>query len=370
MKKYLIILISLFLFGCQNYRELNNSAIVSAIGIDKEEDKYIISVQIANTEKTNDEQETLNNPIVYSSNGKNISEALNNINLKSPNMLYLGHLQLVLISEKIAKNGVNEITDYFLRSNQINKNFNILIAKNNTPEEILNVPTSLVNFPRGNILGSLEISSTIGGASNNIKFTKFINDLKSKGKNPVMSSINILDSSEKDKKDLQISDMGVFKDDKLVGYLNKDETKGYNFLTNNIDSTIISFMCAKNSNISINLKDENTKIDFEINNNRPKIIINVSGTANIEESNCDIDIEEIQNKTNNQIKDLINSTINVVKQDYKTDIFGFGNTIYLKNNSYFKNIEDSWDKYFISLDVKINVNINIETKGNLILKEW
>jgi len=56
MKKFLIIFYSIFLVGCQNYRELNNSAIVSAIGIDKDDNNYKVSVQIANTEKSDDEQ--------------------------------------------------------------------------------------------------------------------------------------------------------------------------------------------------------------------------------------------------------------------------------------------------------------------------
>lgn len=368
MKRYLIILLSLFLVGCQNYKELNNSAIISAIGIDKSDNNYKISVQIANTEKSNDEQEKLNNPIVYTSNGKNISDALNNISLKSPNMLYLGHLQLVLISEDIAKTGVSEITDYFLRNNEINKNFTILISKDNTPEEILSVPTSLVNFPRGNILGSLEISSSIGGASNNIKFIKFINDLESKGINPVMSSINILDSDIEDKKDLQISDMALFNKDKLVGYINKDETKGYNFITNNINSTIISFKC-NNNDISVKLKDVKTTNKFKLNNNTPQIIIKVSGSANIEESNCDITLNDIKDKTNSKIETLINDTINIVKKNYGIDIFGFGNIIYQKNHKYFNTIDD-WNKVFLNLDIKTKVDINIENKGNLILKWW
>ena len=57
MKKYIIIFFSIFLVGCQNYRELNNSAIVSAIGIDTENNSYKVSTQIVNTEKSNDEQE-------------------------------------------------------------------------------------------------------------------------------------------------------------------------------------------------------------------------------------------------------------------------------------------------------------------------
>jgi len=177
-----------------------------------------------------------------------------------------------------------------------------------------------------------------------------------------------LESDEETKKDLQISDMAIFNDDKLVGYLGKEQTKGYNFITDNIDSTLISFKCNDSNNMSVKLKDIKTTTKFKLNNNKPKIIVNIKGNANIEESNCDIGVSDIRNKTNNKIHDLINDTIYTVKQDYGTDIFGFGNTIYLKNHRYFKSIEKNWNKEFLTLDTIINVDINIETKGNLILK--
>ena len=360
MKKYILLLFSFFLVGCQNYRELNNTAIVSAIGIDKKDNTYVLTTQIINTEKNGDEQNNLNTPIIYTGNGNNLSEALNNISLKSPKMLYLGHLDVVVISSNIAFNGTNEIVDYFLRNEQINKNFTILVAKNNTPEEILNTPTSLVNFPSGNILGSVEISSAIGGVSSNVKFINFVNDLKREGN-------SLVSDNKSEKKELQIDDLGVFNDSKLIGYLNSEDTKGYNFITNNINTSIINFKCNNNNYVGVNINNNKTTIKVKYENNIPIINLNIRANGNILENNCNIGLENIKKKTENEIKNIVNNSIKKVKDNYKSDIFGFGNYVYLTQPNYFNRVKEKWDnQIFIDLKVNVKVNITFNNIGNLL----
>ena len=58
MKKFVLIIITLFILlissGCYNYKEINDMAIVSSIGIDKDNknDKYIVSAQIMNSKES------------------------------------------------------------------------------------------------------------------------------------------------------------------------------------------------------------------------------------------------------------------------------------------------------------------------------
>lgn len=368
MKKFIILFFSFFLVGCQNYRELNNTAIVSALGIDKKDNEYILTTQIINTEKNGDEQSNLNAPIIYTGYGNNISEALNNISLKSPKMLYLGHLDVVVISENIAKNYISEITDYFLRNEQINKNFTILVSKGYNPEEILNTPTPLVNFPSGNILGSLEISSTIGGASSNVKFLSFVDTLKKIGKNSVMSSISLVDNKEENKKELQIDDLGVFNNNKLVGYLSKEDAIGYNFITNNIDNSIINLECNNNNYIGVNVSNSKTKIKVIFKKNQPVINLNITADGKIIENNCELKLNEIKSATEKEINNMIEDSIKKVKTEYKSDIFGFGNYVYLSNPNYFNEIKNKWNnEIFISLKVNTNVSITFNNTGNLLI---
>ena len=55
MKKLLIIIFCLLISGCNNYRELNNIAVVSALGIDYKDNMYNVSVLVKDNAK-NDEK--------------------------------------------------------------------------------------------------------------------------------------------------------------------------------------------------------------------------------------------------------------------------------------------------------------------------
>lgn len=66
MKKFVLIIITLFILlissGCYNYKEINDMAIVSSIGIDKDNknDKYIVSAQIMNSKESEDSEDSSN----------------------------------------------------------------------------------------------------------------------------------------------------------------------------------------------------------------------------------------------------------------------------------------------------------------------
>lgn len=44
---------------------------------------------------------------------------------------------------------------------------------------------------------------------------------------------------------LKFKGLGIFKGDKLVGWFNGSESKGYNYVTGNIKSTVVVIPCEK-----------------------------------------------------------------------------------------------------------------------------
>ena len=74
VKFFIILLLSLLISGCYDYREINDLAIVSAIGIDKNENEYKVIAQIVNTQKSQNKNSDF---IIYSSDDKSIQTAYN-----------------------------------------------------------------------------------------------------------------------------------------------------------------------------------------------------------------------------------------------------------------------------------------------------
>ena len=138
--KIFIIIIFLFsLSGCYNYKEINNYAIVSGVSIDKNNDdvnKYKIGVQIMNAKKNEEDNSSL--ITFYEASGKTIYDALEKIILDSPKELYLGHNEVIVISEELLKkeNPLNYL-DYFMRDPESAKDAVVITSKEKKASSIL-----------------------------------------------------------------------------------------------------------------------------------------------------------------------------------------------------------------------------------------
>ena len=152
MKKIIILLIPLLLLtGCYDYRELSDLAIITAVSIDKVDDNLEVAIQVVNPKKEQDTTST-NEPdfVTYTSSAKTVQEALRKVVNDSPAKLYVSHMEILIISEEVAKNHLNEILDFFSRDPEPRSEINLFIAKNNNPKDELSIITPLINLPSNN----------------------------------------------------------------------------------------------------------------------------------------------------------------------------------------------------------------------------
>ena len=179
MKKVLILLLLFLLTGCWNYQELNSIAISTAIGVDKNDDgKYEVSTMIANSRKEqSSSKESESQSIIFTGVGNTISEAFKNIDLYNPRRNYIGHVSVVVISDEVAKDGLNDILDFSARNPESTKRFQMVIAKNCKAKDILKILTPLETFSAQNISNNLKYSRDSQATSTAILYSDFIYNL-------------------------------------------------------------------------------------------------------------------------------------------------------------------------------------------------
>lgn len=380
MNKKILILIILFLMtGCWNYQELNSLAISTAMAIDKKDDEYEVSILIANSKKNQvSSKEGESQTVVYSAKGKSISEALKNIDLENPRQTYIGHLAVIVISEEVAKEGLDNVLDLLLRDSESTKRFYLAIAKDDEAKSIIKVISPLETFPSQTISTNIKASSESQAISSAVTYSKFIENTLKKGMNPILPTITIEGSASKGEKAknlesssldaiLKLSTIAIFKYDKLVGYANKDQSRGINLMLDEIKEMIVEYKCDKNILVT-SLSEVNTNIDISLKKNKLKATINVDGIGDIIENNCKLDltntktINKIEKRVNQKVEKIINNGLDLIQKDLKSDVIGFGNILYKKEPKYFNKI--NWDKEFPKLNIKVNSNIKITTKGS------
>src|SRR5699024_8243782 len=161
MKRVILVIISLFLVtGCWSNREIDDSALVHGVGIDKSNEKLRFSVEIINPGGENIGQEGGQNEskgaqsIVLEETSNTMLEAARKLIKYTKRRLDFGHTEAWIISEKLAKEDFVRKLDLIRRDQMLRLNSHIFITVDN-PLDILNTPTFYEE------LVSLELASSL-----------------------------------------------------------------------------------------------------------------------------------------------------------------------------------------------------------------
>ena len=307
---------------------------------------------------------------MYNSKGKTIHEALRNTSLESPKKLYVGHLESIIISERIAKSNISELFDFILRDPEITKDANILMIKDASVNEVMSIITPLESIPAESIKSSIEVASKIQGSVNNITFDEFAATIIETGIDPVIPLITVKENKSDnkevnpEKRIVMSKELAMFSREKFVGYLNRDAAFGYNIALNNVNENVISFKCDKNNYASIELVNNNSKLSYDVSKNTLSIKSTIVGS--LSELNCNYnikkesDVKKLEKKLEKRIEDMLNETIEYAKKYYKSDFLGIERYVLKNDYKHYKGKNYN--------DLRKNINSNIEVKVKFIQK--
>ncbi|SES10940.1 Ger(x)C family spore germination protein [Psychrobacillus sp. OK032] len=381
-KKILLLLSLIFLLsGCWDKRELNELAITMALGIDQSDDGYKVSAQVVVPSELSSKGGAGHSQIVlFQATGKTLDDALRKLTKESPRLIYPGHLQMLVFGESLAKEGIGKALDFISRNWEVRADFYLVVAKDSTAEEILNVQTPLENMPSNSMFNTLQKATVNNSTTTGIKLVDFIGDLERKGNEPVLTGIIITgdkkSGSNKQNLDsispsarIKYDGLAIFKEDKLIGWLDEYDTRGYNGITNQVKRAVSTVACPEEGEVNLEIQNYQAKLKSKTVNSSPKLEIKIEVTANVGAVECFIDlrkeetITELEKTFENQIKENIHHTIKTVQNDFNSDVFGFGATIYQQDPKEWKKIQDNWEEEFPNLKVNVDVNVKIEHVG-------
>lgn len=376
-----LFIILLVLCSCWDRREINDLALVKAVGIDKtDNNQYEITLQIINPGVVSGKQASSDSPVTtYSQVGKTVLEAIRQISTNIPRRPYLAHLRLIVISEDVAKEGISPFFDLFTRDPEQRPDTYVIVTKGDKARDILEVLTSLEVVPANKLFFSLEISSEIWGGTSPVNITEVVSKLITDGEELTLTGIKTEGSIEEGSvvENLQQSDepttikltgLSLFKDDRLIGWLQDEESEVFNFITDNIKGGIISIPC-KDKFLGIEVIRSKSKLKGKVENNEPKISIDLNIMGNVSEVECSIDLSDVEvfqrveKEASCTIKQQIEQLIKKVQQEYKTDIFGFGKAIHQTDPKKWKEMKENWEEWFETMDVQVNVTTELKHKG-------
>jgi spore germination protein KC len=164
----------------------------------------------------------------------------------------------------------------------------------------------------------------------------------------------------------------VFQDDRLIGWLNEDESKGYNYITDNVNSTVGPVACPGGSGfVNLEILRSSTQMKGIIQNGKPIIVITLSSVENVGEVECDIDllkndtVRTLEKLAAERSEEIMKASLKKIQKTYKSDVFGFGDAIHRADKQYWKQNKDRWDDIFPTVEVKFNVEVELRETGTM-----
>lgn len=375
------------LSGCWDSAELQDLSIVSGIGIDKGgdsvDDRYRTTVQIINPSQIAGGQQggkVQASPVTtYSATGSTLKEAFHKVSLKAPNELFFPHIQIMIISEELAKEGILDLLDVIERDAYFRELFPIVIVRGNTAADALKISTSLIPIPTAKMVASLESSEMIWGEYLPVRADEVIAKLSNSSL--TIPGIQINGSAEKGNAGTNIqqispetiietSGLAIIKEGKLDKWLEKDAAHGVTWIRNKLKRTIMTLDCQKQKEaIGIEITSSKANIKVRIKNQSPILTVSILTEGVVTENHCSVDlsknktIEELEKKLNEEIKEEIKTTLKVAQEE-KSDIFGFSEYVNIADKKLWKKIEDKWeDEIFPETEINVSVQSVIRRTG-------
>ena len=427
VKKILIILLvivitAFFLTNFSSIYTIDDYAYVIAMGLDNLDDSdLILSLQIAipagSSKGSESSSSQSSSSIVSTVKCKNINGGVNLINDYLGQKLNLSYCKAMVFSEEIAKKGIgnyictatNDIEirpscdiivskcsalDYITNSKPLLENLSSKyyeIASSSQKDTGLTRTISLMSFYNRYYdslcepyapLSSIEESNG-GDAKNEVQGKTLDSDKNSNDTNGGDSSSSSGGKSEssskkdveKDNANAKIKNQGlaIFKDDKLIGEISREETLCYMLVSGKLKDAVINVPSPFEDAdyVSLNISSVHSKNKVEIKNGTPFITCNISLSARVLSSTKTSNYLSKENSlaleyaTNSYLNANITDFLYKTSKELKSDFIGFGRNAVRS----FKTMDDwknyDWlNKYQNS---EFNVNVNTTVKSSYLL---
>lgn len=390
---FLLLSVALLTGGCWDSQELNTLSIISATSIDRSNGKWEISFQVVipqsiATQTGGGGAGSQSPTTIFSTKGRSIAEAMQNASLETSRKLFFAHNSVLILSEDVArKEGVGEILDFFLRPFESRETMSVLLTKGKA-SNLLEVLIPLEKISGNAIQRIIDQSQKNLSQAQNMRLIDFARmvasldesamapELEVSGDLTKQSSLDALKSTRNDAV-IKLGELGVFRKDKLVGWIDQKDSRSVAWLSDRVSSMMVVFPCTakgqENQLLSYRVLKSSTKLDPKVIHGKSIIHAKISATGAIDESGCNLDlknpevIRDLERTISKQIGGDVMATWSHL-QEMNVDLAGFMNAIHRKDPSTWRNLMKT-KRPIEEISLRVQVKINIE-HTNMITKPY
>lgn len=297
--------------------------------------------------------------------GHSVNDALMNLQQQLSARLFFGHLRVIVVSEEMARFGLENVDDYFHRNPEVRRMAWLMVAKGEALP-LMKAAPKLERVP------SLYLMTTL---DEGIRMGKFPQDYigifwscKSMlGQEGFLPYVEL-----KKNQNVETKGLALFKDSRMVGATKPLDIAVYMALKGNNPGGYNAFVKIKDTYVMTHVTHRESKTRLEIRDGKPFFKFTMAFELNLEEKmddefslqNPEI-IREIQeSQTAGAIK-LIESFLETT-QKLGSDVLGLGEYVRAKKPGYWNSnvrTKERWQRMYKEIGYEVKVEMRIRRIG-------
>ncbi|MGX8708807.1 Ger(x)C family spore germination protein [Caproiciproducens sp. R1] len=362
----LLIVSMLLLNGCWNYQEIEKFSMVSGFAIDRgtEGHKYHFTFEFLDLSGSNPGSKLLE------TEGDTVFDGIRNAISKSQKKLTFSECKVVVISKDLASEGITPLLDFVSRDAEPRLTLVPMISEEKTAGEILQ------QKPVTDHLICLEIDQMLAqnvaslSKTPRVKLYQANNMLAGEGTSLVLPSIKV--AEQQTATTVELAGTAIFKKDKLIGFLDADQSQLFLFIKNQIKGgLLLTSPDSDGRNITLEIEESGTKITPILTQNPPAVKIDIKTVCALGENQTAKKhipterIKDVEKSAKSGLETSVSNLIKTAQKQYKCDIFGFGNLIYQNDPQLWEQDKAKWDEIFTAMDIAVTADIKINNTARV-----
>ena len=355
--------------------ELNEVQVTELIGLDLTDNKEVALSVVFEQQKEgqeNDDTKASQSEKVLTITAKTFSDDERGLQNYQDKIFIGSHVKSILLGEKLAQNSLLRGVDYISKNNEIRSKSNIYLVRESSASKLFSEGNEN-NYKMARRMDNITDNTRFETEAREITLWELVDIFLSDEKIGVIPCVELVENGKKqlasylldevsessDAKRIELAGYGIINGGRLIGYLNEDETDGYDYIKNIIKQDTMS-LNVNEAIYGVNLIGSKTDLNFEfLGDALTKVIVktktnNFVGETYYGENIFNTNREEIENAENEFIKNKILAVIDRAKIE-KVDFIGVGKILQFKHPYKWLKIKEEWKEIFYNVPFEVQV---------------
>ncbi len=384
----LTLLVILLVFAINSFSsvDIEKTAIIIALGIDYEEDEYIVTGQLSLPASSGGSEAPQQSPTMISGRGPSPAAAYNDIATLTGWLPTLSFCTVIVLGNEVLERPLMDVLDFSLRVKQLNDSA-LMCAFDGTARDFFNLKTPLDQISAFSLLKIFAKENTQSSDVSVNSLKNFAMNFYRQGNGNFLPYITAIPDDNPENKtseenakseivDFAADRLIVFEQDKMVDILDPELSKAFVLLTRPVQKGTVNLSGVETDryvakNLEVNIESKPAKIGVEIEEDKIKCkveystkirILHLEATDKNVKNLIDAHIpQEIKDAVKEKLQSQFSAFTERIKE-LNCDILQLEENVYKTHPKQYRKFLDTYGQHNILSNAEFEIKVEVDAR--------